>query len=60
MAFMMEMALDNSRRFRRKRYVFEYRRVQFMLVQDNPRKWADHLLTLVPDRTLRLVIAPSP
>jgi hypothetical protein len=49
MAFMMEMALDNSRRFRRKRYVFEYRGVQFMLVQDNPRKWADHLLTLVPD-----------
>jgi len=49
MAYMMEMALDNSRRFRRKRYLFEYQGVQFMLVQDNPRRHADHLLTLVPD-----------
>ncbi len=30
---------------------FEYRGVTFKLVQDNPRKWADHLLTIVPDHT---------
>jgi hypothetical protein len=49
MSYLMEIAFDNSRRLARKRYVFEYRGVQFKLVQDNPRKWADHLLTIIPE-----------
>lgn len=35
---------------RRKHYLFEYRGARFKLIQQDPRKWADHLLTIVPDR----------
>jgi hypothetical protein len=51
----MQIAFDNTRRLQRKHYLFEYRGVRFKLVQDNPRKWADHLLTIVPqdDRIAR-------
>lgn len=48
MAQLMEMCFDNSSRLVRKRYLFEYRGVRFKLVQDNPRRRADHLLTIVP------------
>lgn len=48
MAYLMEIAFDNSRRLRRKRYLFEYRGIRFKLVQDNPRQWADHLLSVIP------------
>lgn len=34
---------------RRRHYLFEYRGVRFKLIQQNPRKWADHLLTIIPD-----------
>src|SRR6266545_4514602 len=51
MAYLMEIAFDNSCRLDRKRYIFQYRGVTFKLVQDNPRKWADHLLTIVPAYT---------
>jgi hypothetical protein len=44
----MHIALDNSRRLNRKSYLFEYKAVRFKLVQDNPRKWSDHLLTIIP------------
>jgi hypothetical protein len=44
----MHIALDNSRRLSRKSYLFEYKGVRFKLVQDNPRKWSDHLLTVIP------------
>lgn len=43
----MEMALSNSRRLVRKRYLFEYRGVRFCLIQDKPRQHADHLLTIL-------------
>lgn len=49
MAYLMEMCFDNSCRLARKQYLFEYRGVRFKLVQDNPRKYADHLLAIVPD-----------
>lgn len=49
MADLMEIAFDNGCRLARKSYLFEYRGVTFKLVQDDPRKWADHLLTIVPD-----------
>jgi hypothetical protein len=51
MAYLMEICFDNSCRLARKRYVFQYRGVTFKLMQDNPRRWADHLLTIVPDHT---------
>ncbi len=49
MAYLMEICFNNDRRLLRKRYLFEYRGVKFKLVQDNPRKWADHLLAIVPE-----------
>src|SRR5262245_1590233 len=48
MAFLMEISFDNSCRLARKTYTFEYSGVIFKLIQDNPRKWADHLLPIVP------------
>jgi hypothetical protein len=44
----MEISFDNSCRLARRTYMFQYRGVTFKLVQDNPRKWADHLLTIIP------------
>lgn len=41
------LALDNSHRLEGKTHYFSYRGVEFKLVQDNPRKHADHLLTIV-------------
>ena len=51
----MNICFDNDRRLRRKSYLFEYKGHQFKLVQSNPRKWADTLLTILPadDDTLR-------
>jgi hypothetical protein len=48
MAFVMHISFDNTSRLRRRVYLFEYKGTQFKLVQDNPRKWADHLLTIIP------------
>lgn len=44
----MELALDNSERLRRKRYPFEYGGIRFKLVQENSKRWCDHLLTVFP------------
>lgn len=49
MPYLMHICFDNSRRLRRRHYLFEYRGVRFKLIQDNPRKWADHLLSIIPD-----------
>ena len=49
MPFLMHISFDNSRRLPRKYYLFEYRGVRFKLIQNNPRKWADVLLTILPD-----------
>ena len=46
----MHICFDNSRRLRRKNYLLEYQGIRFKLVQNNPRKWADLLLTVLPDR----------
>ena len=48
MAYLMDIAFDNNRRLNRKKYLFEYQGCRFKLVQDNPRKWSDHLLTIIP------------
>lgn len=45
----MHIAFDNSCRLRRKYYLFEYCGVRFKLIQNNPRKWRDVLLTILPD-----------
>ncbi len=44
----MHICFDNDKRLRQKQYLFEYCGVRFKLVQENPRKWADHLLTVIP------------
>ena len=49
MPYLMEICFDNDRRLRRKHYLFEYRGIRFKLFQDRPRKWADHLLTILPE-----------
>jgi len=48
MAFLMHLSFDNRRRLQRNSYLFEYKGVRFKLVQNNPRRWPDHLLTIVP------------
>lgn len=48
MPYLMELAFDNDRRLLRKNYLFEYKGVQFKLIQNNPKKWSDHLLTILP------------
>ena len=49
MPYLMQICFDNDRRFRRNYYLFEYKGVKFKLVQNNPRKWADILLTILPE-----------
>lgn len=46
MPYLMHIAFDNSARLRGRVYYFEYRGVRFKLIQNNPRKWSDVLLTL--------------
>jgi hypothetical protein len=48
MPYLMQICFDNDRRFNRKNYLFEYKGIKFKLVQNNPRKWADSLLTILP------------
>jgi len=48
MPYMMNICFDNDHRLRRKSYLFEYKGHQFKLIQSNPRKWADALLTILP------------
>jgi len=42
------ICFDNSARLTRDVYYFEYRGTRFKLIQNNPRKWSDVLLTIVP------------
>jgi len=49
MNYLLQIGFDNSHRLSRKEYFFEYRGVRFKLVQRNPRKWSDALLTIIPD-----------
>lgn len=49
MLYLLHICFDNSRRLIKKRYYFEYRGVRFKLVQSNSRKWANHLLTIIPN-----------
>ena len=48
MNILMHIAFDNSSRLKGRIYYFEYKGVQFKLIQNNPRAWADVLLALAP------------
>lgn len=48
MSYMMHIGFDNDRRLNRRVYYFEYRGIQFKLIQNNPRRWSDVLLTILP------------
>ena len=48
MALLMHLGFDNARRLKRTTYYLQYRDIRFKLIQNNPRKWSDVLLTLVP------------
>lgn len=48
MAYLLQISFDNSNRLDRKSYLFEYKGVSFKLVQNDPRRFADSLLTIVP------------
>lgn len=50
---LLTISFDNSRRLKQKTHYFSYGDVVFKLVQDNPRKWADHLLTIVENEVDR-------
>jgi hypothetical protein len=50
MAFVQHIALSNTVRFAEDSYLFEYRDVRFKLVQNDPSKHADVLLTILPGR----------
>jgi hypothetical protein len=43
------MALSNHARLDRPSYLMEYRGIQFKLVQERGWKWADHLMTIIPN-----------
>lgn len=47
--YILHLALSNHARLDRPSYLMEYRGVQFKLVQERGWKWADHLLTIIPD-----------
>ncbi len=49
MPAILNIAFDNTRRLRKRVYSFEYKNVRFKLIQNNPRKWADILMTIVPN-----------
>lgn len=48
MACLVQICFDNSARLARPSYLFEYSGVRFKLVQHDPRRYPDHLLTIVP------------
>ena len=48
MPFLMHIAFDNVCRLRRRVHYFEYKSVRFKLIQNDPRRWSDVLVTLLP------------
>lgn len=50
MAYLMHIGFDNSSRLCRRIYYFEYKKVKYKLIQNNPKKWCDVLLTIIGDK----------
>jgi len=48
MSYLMQVNFDNDKRLLRKSYLFEYKGQGFKLIQNNPRKWSDCLLSILP------------
>ena len=49
MPYLMHIAFDNGRRLSRNVHYLEYKGVRFKLIQNNPRKWSDVLLTIIQE-----------
>jgi hypothetical protein len=47
MAYLMHIGFSNDKRLKREIYYFEYKGVYFKLIQNNPRRWADVLLSIL-------------
>ena len=47
MAYLMHICFDNDHRLVRDDYLFEYKGIQFKLVQNTRKKWSDTLLSLL-------------
>ena len=47
MAYLMHIGFDNSARFWKNVFYFEYKGVRFKLIQNNNREWCNVLLTIV-------------
>lgn len=48
MAWLLNIAINNTVRFPRRIYYFEYKGIRFKLVQNDPKEHHDHLLTIIP------------
>lgn len=48
-SYIVHFSLTNHARLDRSNYLLEYGGVQFKLVQERGWKWADHLLTIIPE-----------
>ncbi len=48
-SYILHFSLTNHARLDRPTYLMEYRGVQSKLIQERGWKWADHLLTIIPD-----------
>ncbi|MCP4574399.1 MAG: hypothetical protein GY838_18765 [bacterium] len=48
MPLLLHIAFDNLCRLEHDEYLFEYNGVPFKLIQNDPRRWSDVLLTIVP------------
>jgi len=49
MSYLIHIGFDNNCRLSRKVHYFEYKGIQFKLIQNNPRRWSDVLLTIIPN-----------
>lgn len=49
MSYLMHICFDNDQRLARNHYLFNYKGTRFKLIQNNPGKWSNHLLTILPD-----------
>lgn len=43
----MQICFNNSARLSKKQYYFEYKGIKFKLIQNNPKKWSDVLISII-------------
>ncbi len=53
MPYCPEIHFDNDRRLSKKYYYFEYKDIKFKLIQNSPRKYADSLITIIENYSLK-------